>query len=78
MACGCPVAAFRNSSVLEVVDGAGQLVEDGDAAALGHAAGAMAAAPDRWRRAGLDRARSFSWRTAAKETIAAYESVSLG
>ena len=77
MACGCPVAGFRNSSVLEVVDGAGQLVEDGDAPALGQAAASMAAAPDRWRRAGVERAKSFSWRTAARETIAAYESVSL-
>ena len=75
MACGCPVAAYRNSSVQEVVDGAGQLVNDGDARALGHAAADMAAAPDRWRRAGLERAKSFSWRTAATETIAGYESV---
>jgi len=75
MACGCPVAAYRNSSVQEVVGGAGQLVADGDPRALGHAAAEMAAAPDPWRRAGLERAKSFSWRTAAKETIAAYESV---
>jgi glycosyltransferase involved in cell wall biosynthesis len=75
MACGCPVAAYRNSSVLEVVDGAGQLVEDGDAEALGHAAASMAADPERWRRAGLERAKSFSWRKAALETIKAYENV---
>ncbi len=75
MACGCPVAAYRNSSVQEVVDGAGQLVEDGDSRALGRAAASMAASPDRWRRVGLERAKSFSWRTAARDTIAAYESV---
>jgi glycosyltransferase involved in cell wall biosynthesis len=75
MACGCPVAAYRNSSVLEVVDGAGQLVQDGDAEALGHAAASMAAAPDPWRRAGLDRAKSFSWRKAVEQTIGAYEAV---
>lgn len=75
MACGCPVAAYRNSSVDEVVNGAGNLVADGDAEALGDAAAEMAAAPDRWRKAGLERARGFSWRKAAKETIAAYESV---
>jgi glycosyltransferase involved in cell wall biosynthesis len=75
MACGCPVAAYRNSSILEVVDGAGQLVDDGDAKALGHAAAAMAAEPDRWRKAGLRRARSFSWRKTAEQTIAAYESL---
>jgi glycosyltransferase involved in cell wall biosynthesis len=75
MACGCPVAAYRNSSVLEVVDGAGQLVDDGDAEALGRAAASMAADADRWSRAGLERAKSFSWRKTAQETIKAYEAV---
>jgi glycosyltransferase involved in cell wall biosynthesis len=75
MACGCPVAAYRNSSVLEVVDGAGQLVDDGDAEALGRAAASMAADPDRWSRPGLERAKSFSWRKTAQETIKAYEAV---
>ena len=76
MACGCPVAAFRNSSLPEVVGDAGELVDDGDADALGRAAARLIAEPDRWRRAGLQRARAFSWRTAARQTIAAYESVS--
>jgi glycosyltransferase involved in cell wall biosynthesis len=75
MACGCPVAAFRNSSIPEVVGGAGMLVEDGDGEALGDAAAAMIRDPDRWRRAGLQQARKFSWDTTARETISAYESV---
>jgi glycosyltransferase involved in cell wall biosynthesis len=75
MACGCPVAAFRNSSLAEVIDGAGSLVEDGDAQALGRAAAAMSAEPERWRRLGLERAKSFSWRKAARETIKVYESL---
>ncbi len=75
MACGCPVAAYRNSSLPEVVDDAGCLVDDGDAEALGGAAASMAAEPDRWRRAGLERAKRFSWSTTARETIAVYESV---
>jgi glycosyltransferase involved in cell wall biosynthesis len=75
MACGCPVAAFRNSSLPEVIAEAGMLVEDGDAAALGRAAAAMIGETERWRRAGLERAREFSWRKAAKLTIAAYESL---
>jgi glycosyltransferase involved in cell wall biosynthesis len=75
MACGCPVAAFRNSSLPEVVDEAGELVDDGDADALGRAAARMSAEPERWRRAGLERAMAFSWRKTARETIAAYESV---
>jgi glycosyltransferase involved in cell wall biosynthesis len=75
MASGCPVAAFRNSSIPEVVDDAGILVEDGDGKALGEAAAAMIRAPDRWRRAGLQQARKFSWDRTARETISAYESV---
>jgi glycosyltransferase involved in cell wall biosynthesis len=75
MACGCPVAAFRNSSLPEVVGEAGLLVGDGDAEALGRAAASMSAEPERWRRAGLERAKAFSWRKTARETIAAYESV---
>jgi glycosyltransferase involved in cell wall biosynthesis len=75
MACGCPVAAFRNSSIPEVVDGAGKLVEDGDGEGLGNAAAAMVDERDRWSRAGLEQARKFSWDKAARETITAYESV---
>jgi glycosyltransferase involved in cell wall biosynthesis len=75
MACGCPVAAYRNSSLPEVVDGAGELVADGDASALGRAAAELCADPERGRRAGLQRAKAFTWLKAASETIAAYESV---
>jgi glycosyltransferase involved in cell wall biosynthesis len=78
MACGCPVAAFRNSSLPEVVAEAGTLVEDGDAEALGRAAAAMIGEAERWRRAGLERAKAFSWRKAAKQTIAAYEGLLSG
>lgn len=75
LACGCPVAAFRNSSVPEVVDGAGELVDDGDADALGAAAAKLAAVTERPWKPGIERARSFSWRKAARSTIAAYKSV---
>ena len=75
MACGCPVATFRNSSLPEVVGEAGELVEDGDAVSLGKVAARMSADPERWRRAGIKRAKEFSWRKAARATIAAYESV---
>jgi glycosyltransferase involved in cell wall biosynthesis len=78
MACGCPVAAYRNSSLIEVVNGAGELVEDGNVAALGRAAAAMAGDPERWRRVGLQRARSFRWDKTARQTIAAYEAVVAG
>jgi glycosyltransferase involved in cell wall biosynthesis len=78
MSCGCPVAAYRNSSLPEVVGGAGELVADGDAEALGAAAAALSMDPDRPRRAGLDRAKLFSWRRAARATIGAYESLLRG
>jgi glycosyltransferase involved in cell wall biosynthesis len=75
MACGCPVAAYRNSSLPEVVDDAGRLVDDGDATALGQAAGEMIRDRERWQRLGIQRATSFSWLRAARATIDVYESV---
>jgi glycosyltransferase involved in cell wall biosynthesis len=75
MACGCPVAAYRNSSLPEVVAEAGVLVADGDAEALGRAAAELIADPERVRGAGLERAKMFSWRKTAHLTIAAYESL---
>ena len=75
MACGCPVVAYRNSSITEVVDQAGVLVEDGDPDALGRAAALIVCEPERaaaLQAAGLRRARDFSWRKAAAATIAAY------
>jgi glycosyltransferase involved in cell wall biosynthesis len=75
MACGCPVAAYRNSSLPEVVDDGGLLVEDGDVEALGDAAARMIRDRDRWRIAGMRRAKKFSWLNTAKATISAYESL---
>jgi len=57
------------------VDEVGMLVEDGDGNALGAAAAAMIGQRERWSRAGLRRARNFSWDKAARETIAVYESL---
>ena len=78
MACGCPVTAFRNSSIPEVVDEAGILVTDGDADALGQAAVRMIREAGHWRQAGLRRAKQFSWAKTARETISAYESLLAG
>lgn len=78
MGCGCPVVAYRNSSLPEVAGGAALLVTDGDAEELGRAAARVVLDPQlaaRLRRAGLARARRFSWRRAARQTIAAYERV---
>jgi glycosyltransferase involved in cell wall biosynthesis len=73
LACGCPVAAYDNSSLPEVVDGAGELVEDGNAEALGKAAARLAAVTERPWRPGLEHASKFSWRKTARATISAYE-----
>jgi alpha-1,3-rhamnosyl/mannosyltransferase len=78
MACGCPVAAYRNSSIPEVAGEAAALVGDGDADALGRAAAEIVLDPGRartLREAGLRRARRFSWRKAARVTIGAYRSL---
>ena len=78
MGCGCPVVAYSNSSLPEVAGDAAVLVEDGDAEALGRAAAEIATDPRRaaeLRRKGLARARRFTWTRAARETIAAYESL---
>ena len=75
LACGCPVAAYKNSSLPEVVDGAGELVEDGDAEALGRAAARLAAIIERPWPPGLAQARTFSWRKTARATISAYQAL---
>jgi glycosyltransferase involved in cell wall biosynthesis len=76
MACGCPVVTYRNSSLPEVAGDAAVLVADGDADAMGRAAAEIVLNPQlaaRLRKAGLARAKEFSWRKAARATIAAYE-----
>jgi alpha-1,3-rhamnosyl/mannosyltransferase len=81
MACGCPVAAYSNSSITEVVGDAGVLVKDGDAEALGRAAAELACEPDRaaeMRAAGLSRARDYPWRRAAEGTVDAYRRLGFG
>jgi glycosyltransferase involved in cell wall biosynthesis len=64
MASGVPVAAYSNSSLTEVVSGAGVLVPDGDVSAM---VGAVRSILDdqarraELREAGLERVRRFSW-----------------
>ena len=78
MACGCPVVAYRNSSIPEIAGEAALLVPDGDVDALGRAAAEIALDAGHarlLRDAGLRRARRFSWRKAARATIGAYRSL---
>src|SRR5438552_17107240 len=71
MACGCPVAAFSNSSLPEVVNGGGELVPDGDAVALGRAASALLKDPERARRRGLERPKNCGCSQAARQPLEA-------
>lgn len=78
MGCGCPVVAYRNSSLPEVAGDAALLVEDGDPGALGRAAAEVVLdleSSARLRSAGLEQARKFTWGRTAKATIAAYERI---
>lgn len=75
MACGCPVVASDRGSLPEIVGEAGSLAPAEDAQALATAL-LRVLADDGWRnelvRRGLQRARSFSWRRTAEETLAVY------
>jgi glycosyltransferase involved in cell wall biosynthesis len=79
MACGTPVVTSRSSSLPEVVEDAGVLVEPGDvpglAAALARVLGDDDYRDD-LRRRGLERATRFSWGEAARRTVAVYRSCS--
>ena len=68
MACGTPVVAFANSSLTEVVGGAGELVDDGDVDAFADRLSGVLRHGDRRHElseAGLQRARDFDWDTCA-------------
>jgi glycosyltransferase involved in cell wall biosynthesis len=81
MGCGCPVVAYRNSSLPEVAGDAAILVEDGDAQALGRAAAEIATDSRRaaeLRRKGLEQARRFTWKRTARATIDAYDALLAG
>jgi glycosyltransferase involved in cell wall biosynthesis len=74
MAAGCPVIASDTPALVEVLAGAGLHAQVGDAAGL---ATAMAKVRDgalrqELRERGLERARAFSWDTAARDTLEVY------
>lgn len=78
MACGTAVVASNSSSLPEVVGDAGLLVEPTDAEALARAIGALLDDAERRAelgRAGLERARLFSWRRMAEATVKVYDEV---
>jgi glycosyltransferase involved in cell wall biosynthesis len=78
MACGVPVVAFENSSVTEVIEGGGQLVRDGDVAAMTTAIRRVLDNPrfaTEERQRGPARAAQFTWERAADIHAEVYRSV---
>jgi glycosyltransferase involved in cell wall biosynthesis len=76
MACGCPVVTSNTSSFPEVVGLAALMVDPYDVSQIADAM--LRVIEDRvfatsMREQGLERARLFSWRRCAQETVAAYE-----
>lgn len=78
MACGTPVVSADNSSLPEVVGNAALLIDAGNTDALAEAMGRLLANPELRRRlvsAGLERAKCFTWESAARQLLDVYASV---
>jgi glycosyltransferase involved in cell wall biosynthesis len=78
MACATPVVAFRNSALTEVVADGGELVPDGDVAALIDAVAAIATDPSRRADASaraLQRSGAFDWQRCADIHAEVFRSV---
>jgi glycosyltransferase involved in cell wall biosynthesis len=78
MACGCPVIASNRGSLPEVVGDAALLIDPTCADSLVAAIRAVESGPslrEDLARRGFERVKSFSWRTAALETLKLYEVV---
>ena len=76
MACGTPAIVSDTSSLPEVVGDAGRQVPPDDVAALAEAMATLLGDPvlrAECRQRGLERAARFSWDTAARQTVRAYE-----
>ena len=72
MASGTPVVASNAGALPEIAGGAAILVEPGDPAALAEGIERAVADRDRLVRAGLERARQFSWTETALKTLDVY------
>jgi glycosyltransferase involved in cell wall biosynthesis len=72
MASGTPVVAAAAGSVPEVAGDAAVLVEPGDPVALAGGIERALADRDRLGRAGLERAKQYSWAETARRTLAVY------
>jgi alpha-1,3-rhamnosyl/mannosyltransferase len=72
MASGTPVVAAPDAAVREV---GADAIEYAEPEAFGDALRRVLADPERWSRAGLERARVFSWARTAEATAAVYREV---
>jgi glycosyltransferase involved in cell wall biosynthesis len=75
MACGTPVVAFANSSIIEVVGDGGILVDDGDVPAMATAVRSVCDDPALWHelsQRGIERAAEFSWQRSARAHAEVY------
>jgi glycosyltransferase involved in cell wall biosynthesis len=72
MACGTPVVATPDAAVREV---GGEAVAYADPASFVDAVAQVLADPEPWSRAGLERAKLFSWAETARLTVAVYRDV---
>ncbi|HET6908468.1 MAG TPA: glycosyltransferase family 1 protein [Mycobacteriales bacterium] len=78
MACGCPVIAFANTSLPEVIGDAGLLIADGDVG--GYVAGVQQLLDDstlreQLRDSGIRRAKEFTWRRTVERHVEVYRSL---
>ncbi len=74
MACGCPVIASDTPALVEVLGGAGLHAQVGDVAGIANAMNRVRddVLREELRERGLERAKAFSWDTAAEQTLEVY------
>jgi glycosyltransferase involved in cell wall biosynthesis len=78
MACGCPVVAFANTSLPEVLGAAGTLVADGDLDAFVDAVAELLSDDARraqLSKAGIERAKEFTWDRTVAAHVEVYRSL---
>lgn len=80
LACGTPAVAPNHSSIAEIIGGAGMLVDGWDECDWADAMDRMWKRADRdaWSARGIERAKEFSWKKAARETLEVYRRVAGG
>ena len=80
MAAGCPVIASDTPALVEVLAGAGLHAKVGDAAGLAAAINRLRSGSlrEELRARGFERARAFSWDTAARQTLEVYREAAAG